>query len=150
MDLIPLEYSWVKATTGIRTLVDYSMAKKRQQDFWRHCRGSQLILSICRVNRIELINTISLYMIIFFSILFVVLTETCKTIFDHLAIYHTVRLLINLWRASTLGHDLKLLIENLSDQWPVSIIIIIWRTGTLGHDLRRSLMDPSLRYGKTF
>jgi hypothetical protein len=23
-------------------------------------------------------------------------------------------------------------------------------TGTLGHDLRRSLMDPSLRYGKTF
>jgi hypothetical protein len=23
-------------------------------------------------------------------------------------------------------------------------------TGTLGHDLKRSLMDPSSRYGKTF
>jgi hypothetical protein len=26
-----LEYSWVKATIGICTLVDYSMAKKHQQ-----------------------------------------------------------------------------------------------------------------------
>jgi hypothetical protein len=26
-----LEYSWVKATIGIRTLADYSMAKKHQQ-----------------------------------------------------------------------------------------------------------------------
>jgi hypothetical protein len=45
--------------------------------------------------------------------------------FDHLAIYHTIKLLVDLWRASTLGHDLKLLIENLSDHWPASIIIII-------------------------
>jgi hypothetical protein len=72
-----LECSWVKATNGIYTLADYSMAKKRQQAFWRHCRGSQLILSIYRVNRIQLVNTISLCRIIFCSILFVVLTEMC-------------------------------------------------------------------------
>jgi hypothetical protein len=29
-----LEYSWVKAIIGICTLVDYSVAKKRQQ--WTH------------------------------------------------------------------------------------------------------------------
>jgi hypothetical protein len=45
-----LEYSWVKATIGTYMLVDYSVAKKRQQAFWCRCRGSQLILSICRVN----------------------------------------------------------------------------------------------------
>jgi hypothetical protein len=28
-----LEYSWVKATIGICTLADYSVAKKRQQAF---------------------------------------------------------------------------------------------------------------------
>ncbi len=72
-----LEYSWVKATIGICTLADYSVAKKRQQAFWRCCRGSQLILSICRVNMIQLVNTISLCRIIFCSILFVVLTEMC-------------------------------------------------------------------------
>jgi hypothetical protein len=54
------EYSWVKAIIGICMLVDYSMAKKCQQAFWRSCWGSQLILSICRVNRIQLVNTISL------------------------------------------------------------------------------------------
>jgi hypothetical protein len=70
---------------------------------------------------IQLVNTISLCGIIFCSILFVVLTEMCYIRFDHPAIYHTIRLLVNVWRASTLGHDLK-----------------------------RSLMDPSLRYGKTF
>jgi hypothetical protein len=32
-----LEYSCVKATIGIRTLADYSVAKKRQHAFWRHC-----------------------------------------------------------------------------------------------------------------
>jgi hypothetical protein len=72
-----LEYSWVKATIGICTLADYSMAMKCQQAFWRHCQGSQLILSICRVNRIQLVNTISLSKIIFCSVLFVVLTEMC-------------------------------------------------------------------------
>jgi hypothetical protein len=72
-----LEYSWVKATISIYTLVDYSLAKKCQQDFWHHCRGSQLILSICRVKRIQLVNTISLCRIIFCSILFVVLIEMC-------------------------------------------------------------------------
>jgi hypothetical protein len=70
-----LEYSWVKATIATCKLADYSVAKKYQQGFWRHCRGSQLILSICRVNRIQLVNTISLCRIIFFSVLFVVLTE---------------------------------------------------------------------------
>jgi hypothetical protein len=35
-----LEYSSVKATIGICTLTDYSMAKKRQQAFWRRCRRS--------------------------------------------------------------------------------------------------------------
>jgi hypothetical protein len=29
-----LEYSWVKATIGICTLVDYSMAKKHQHPLW--------------------------------------------------------------------------------------------------------------------
>jgi hypothetical protein len=70
-----LEYSWVKATIGICTLADYSVAKKQQQAFWRRWRGSKLILSICRVNRIQLVNTISLCRIIFSSVLFVVLTE---------------------------------------------------------------------------
>jgi hypothetical protein len=110
-----LEYSWVKATIGIYMLADYSVAKKHQQAFWHRCRGSQLILSIFRVNRIQLVNTISLCRIIFCSIMFVVLTEMCYTGFDHPTIYHTVRLLVNLSSASTLGHDLKLLIENLSD-----------------------------------
>jgi hypothetical protein len=41
-----LEYSWVKATIGISTLADYSVAKKHEQAFLRRCRGSQLILSI--------------------------------------------------------------------------------------------------------
>jgi hypothetical protein len=145
-----LEYSWVKATIGICMLADYSVAKKCQQAFCRRCWGSQLILSIYRVNRIQLVNTISLCRIIFCFVLFVVLTEMCYTGFDHPVIYHTVRLLVNRWKASTIGHDLKLLIENLSDHWTASIIIIIWRTGTLGHHLRRSLMDPSSRYGKTF
>jgi hypothetical protein len=72
-----LEYSWVKDTIGICTLVDYFVAKKFQQDFWHHCRGSQLILYICRVNRIHLVNTISLCRIIFCSVLFVVLIEMC-------------------------------------------------------------------------
>jgi ribosomal protein S6 len=70
-----LEYSWVKATIGIYMLVYYSMAKKRQQAFWRHCRGSQLILSFCGVNMIQLVNNISLCRIIFCSVLFVVLIE---------------------------------------------------------------------------
>jgi hypothetical protein len=73
-----LEYSWVKATIGIYTLIDYSMAKKHQQTFWHHCRGSQLILSICRVNRIQLVNIISLCRIIFCSIWFVVLLVDYK------------------------------------------------------------------------
>jgi hypothetical protein len=64
----------VKVTIGICTLVDYSVAKKCQQAFLACCRGSQLILSICRVNRIQLVNTISLCMIIFCYVLFVVLT----------------------------------------------------------------------------
>jgi hypothetical protein len=72
-----LEYSWVKATIDICTLADYSMAKKCQQAFWRRCRGSQLILSIYRVNMIQLVNNISLCRIIFYSVLFVVLTEMC-------------------------------------------------------------------------
>jgi hypothetical protein len=72
-----LEYSWVKATIGICTLVDYFVTKKCQQAFWSHCRGSQLILSICRVNRIQLVNNISLYRIIFCYVLFVVLTKMC-------------------------------------------------------------------------
>jgi hypothetical protein len=72
-----LEYSWVKATIGICTLADYSVAKKRQQAFWRCCWRCQLILSICRVNRIQLVNTISLCRIMFCSILLVVLTEMC-------------------------------------------------------------------------
>jgi hypothetical protein len=72
-----LEYSWVKATIGICTVAHYSVAKKHQQAFWRCCWGSLLILSICRVNRIQLVNTISLCRIIFCSILFVVLTEMC-------------------------------------------------------------------------
>jgi hypothetical protein len=72
-----LEYSWVMATIGICTLADYSMAVKCQQAFWHRCRGSQLILSICRVNMIQLVNTISLYRIIFCSVLFVVLAEMC-------------------------------------------------------------------------
>jgi hypothetical protein len=72
-----LKYSWVKATIGICALTDYSMAMKHQQAFWRRYRGSQLILSIYRVNRIHLVNTISLYRIIFSSILFVVLIEMC-------------------------------------------------------------------------
>jgi hypothetical protein len=72
-----LEYSWVNATIGIYMLANYSVAKKRQQAFWRRCRGSQLILSICRVNMIQLVNTISLCSIIFCSVLFVVLTEMC-------------------------------------------------------------------------
>jgi hypothetical protein len=72
-----LKYSWVKAKIGICTLADYSVAKKHQQAFWCHCLGSQLILSICWVNRIQLVNTISLSRIIFCSILFVVLTEMC-------------------------------------------------------------------------
>jgi hypothetical protein len=29
-----LEYSWVKATIGICTLADYSMAKKHQHRYW--------------------------------------------------------------------------------------------------------------------
>jgi hypothetical protein len=52
-----LEYSWVKATIDICMLADYSVAKKCQQAFWRRCRGNQLILSICRVNKIQLVNT---------------------------------------------------------------------------------------------
>jgi hypothetical protein len=72
-----LEYSWVKATIVICMLADYSMAKKCQQAFWCRYRGSQLILSIYRVNRIQLANTISLCRIIFCSILFVVLIEMC-------------------------------------------------------------------------
>jgi hypothetical protein len=72
-----LEYSSEKATIDICMLADYSVAKKHQQAFWRRCRGSQLILSTCRVNRIQQVNTISLYRIIFYSILFVVLTEMC-------------------------------------------------------------------------
>jgi hypothetical protein len=72
-----LKYSWVKAIIGIYTLVDYFVAKKCQQAFWCHCRGSQLILSICRVNMIQLVNSISLCSIIFYSALFVPLTEMC-------------------------------------------------------------------------
>jgi hypothetical protein len=41
-----LEYSWVKATIGICTLVDYSVAKKCQQLF-RLCLGVVLqVLSL--------------------------------------------------------------------------------------------------------
>jgi hypothetical protein len=72
-----LEYSWVKAKIGICTLADYSMAKKDQQAFWHHCQGSLLILSICWVNRIQLLNTICLCRIIFCSLLFVLLAEMC-------------------------------------------------------------------------
>jgi hypothetical protein len=72
-----LEYSWVKITIDICMLAHYSMAKKRQQAFWHRCWGSQLILSIYRVNRIQLVNTIILCMIIFCSILFVVLIGMC-------------------------------------------------------------------------
>jgi hypothetical protein len=72
-----LEYSWVKAIIGICMLADYSVAKKHQQAFLHYCWGSQLILSIRRVNRIQLVNTISLCRIIFCYILFVVLTEMC-------------------------------------------------------------------------
>jgi hypothetical protein len=72
-----LEYTWVKAIIGICTLADYSMAKKCQQAFWCHCRRSQLILSICRINMIQLVNTISPCRIIFWSILFMVLREMC-------------------------------------------------------------------------
>jgi hypothetical protein len=72
-----LEYSWVKGTISICTLADYSVAKKYQQAFWYHCEGSQLIPSISRVNMIQLVNTISLCRIIFYSVLFVVLTEMC-------------------------------------------------------------------------
>jgi hypothetical protein len=72
-----LEYSWMKATIDICMLADYSVAKKHQQAFWRYCRGSQLILSICRINKIQLVNTISLCRIIFCSILFMVLTKMC-------------------------------------------------------------------------
>jgi hypothetical protein len=68
-----LGYSWVKATISICTLADYYVAKKYQQAFW----GSQLILSICRVNKIQLVNTISLCRIIFCYVLFVVLIEMC-------------------------------------------------------------------------
>jgi hypothetical protein len=132
-----LEYSCVKATIGICTLVDYSVVRKRQQAFWHPCGGSQLILSICRVNRIQLVNTISLCRIIFCSVLFVVLTEMCGTRFDHSAIYHNVRLLVNIWRDSNFGHDLKLLTENLSYHrhpwaWSQKItdrpIIEVWET----------------------
>jgi hypothetical protein len=70
-----LEYFWAKDTISICMLADYSVTKKRQQAFWHCCWGSQLILSICRVNMIQLVNTISLCMIIFCSFLFVVLTE---------------------------------------------------------------------------
>jgi hypothetical protein len=35
-----LEYSWVKATIGICTLADYSMAKECQQAFWPHYWGT--------------------------------------------------------------------------------------------------------------
>jgi hypothetical protein len=72
-----LKYSWVKATVGICMLANYSVAKKCQQAFWRRCQGSKLTLSICRVNRIQLVNTISLSRIIFCSVLFVVLIEMC-------------------------------------------------------------------------
>jgi hypothetical protein len=72
-----LEYSWVKATIDICTLADYSVAKKCQQALWRRCEGSLLILSISRVNRIYLVNTISLCRITFCSVLFVVLIEMC-------------------------------------------------------------------------
>jgi hypothetical protein len=72
-----LQYSWVKATIGNYTLADDYVAKKCQQAFWRHCRGSQLILLICRVNKIQIVNTISLCRIIVCSVLFVVLTEMC-------------------------------------------------------------------------
>jgi hypothetical protein len=71
------EYSWVRAIIGIFELVDYSVAKKRQQAFWLHYQGSQLILSICRVNRIQVVNTISLCRIIFCSVPFMVLIEMC-------------------------------------------------------------------------
>jgi hypothetical protein len=72
-----LEYSWVKGIIGICMLVDYSVAKRHQQAFWRRCWGSQLILFICRVNMIQLVNTISLCRVIFCFVLFVVLTEMC-------------------------------------------------------------------------
>jgi hypothetical protein len=72
-----LEYTWVKATIGIGTLADFSVAKKCQQAFRRCCRRSELILSIYKVNMIQLVNTISLYRIIFCSVLFMVLIEMC-------------------------------------------------------------------------
>jgi hypothetical protein len=72
-----LEYSWVKSTIGICMVADYSVAKKRQQASWLRCRRSQLILSIYRVNRMSVVNIISLCRIIFWSVLFVVLTEMC-------------------------------------------------------------------------
>jgi hypothetical protein len=72
-----LEHSWVKATIGIYMLVDYSMAKKCQQAFWHCYQGGQLILSIYRVNMIQLVNTISLCRILFCYVLFVVLIEMC-------------------------------------------------------------------------
>jgi hypothetical protein len=45
-----LEYSWVKTTIGICTLTNYSVAKECKQTLWCRCWGSQLILSIRRVN----------------------------------------------------------------------------------------------------
>jgi hypothetical protein len=84
-----LQYSWVKATIVICTFVDYSVAKEHQQAFLCRCRGSQLIPSICVVNKIQLVNTICLSRIVFCSILFVVLTEMCKTRFVPLTINHT-------------------------------------------------------------
>jgi hypothetical protein len=72
-----LEYSWMKAKICIYMLATYFVAKKHQQALWRCCRGSQLILSNCRVNMIQLVNTISLCRIIFCSVLFVVLIEMC-------------------------------------------------------------------------
>jgi hypothetical protein len=72
-----LENCWVKATIGICMLADYFVAKKCQKALWRRCRGSQLILSIYRVNRIQQVNTISLCRIIFCFVLFVVLTKIC-------------------------------------------------------------------------
>jgi hypothetical protein len=55
-----LEYSWVKATIGIIRLQIILCLRNTNKLFWFHCRGSQLILSICWVNKIQLVNTISL------------------------------------------------------------------------------------------
>jgi hypothetical protein len=43
-----LEYSWVKATIGICTLVEYSMAKKRQQIAYSKMGSYHVVITPCQ------------------------------------------------------------------------------------------------------